>query len=77
MRATAAFLLLPLLLLWLPGEARPADDKPERAVVYIEVGYRENNAFVPVEDGTGFLVNSQGWVATANHLLEVQVPPGK
>ncbi|WP_213772869.1 serine protease [Bradyrhizobium sp. dw_78] len=76
MRVAPEFLLL-LLLSWLPAQRCLADDKPERAVVYIQVGYRESNVFVPVEDGTGFLINDQGWVATANHLLEVQIPSDK
>lgn len=54
-----------------------ASGLPDSAVVYIQVGYSKNGQFVPVEDGTGFLINSTGWVATAKHLSEAAVPDGE
>jgi hypothetical protein len=49
----------------------------EESVVFIEVGYMENNTFVKVEEGSGFVVHPSGWVVTAKHLAEAQLPPGK
>jgi S1-C subfamily serine protease len=59
------------------GIAADSQVEPEKAVVYIQVGYRENNVFSPVEDGSGFLINSAGWVVAAQHVIDTKVPLNK
>ena len=54
-----------------------AAEAPDKAVVYIQVGYTKDGQFVAVDDGTGFLVNAAGWVATAKHLSDATVPDGR
>ena len=51
-----------------------AANPPDDAVVYIQVFYQKDNQAVVVDEGSGFVVNSRGWVITAKHLLEAQVP---
>jgi len=59
------------------AHAVTAADPPEASVVFIDVGYMDNNAFVKVEEGAGFLVHPAGWVVTARHITEAPVPNGK
>lgn len=49
----------------------------EKSVVFIETGYVENGNFVKIEEGTGFLVHSAGWVITAKHVVDAPLPSGK
>jgi hypothetical protein len=49
--------------------------KPDDATVYIQAGYKKDDVFKVVDQGTGFIVNQTGWVLTAKHLLDTTVPP--
>ena len=54
-----------------------AEEPIQSSVVFIQAGYEDNNAFIPVEEGTGFIVQESGWVITAKHVLTAAVPEGK
>lgn len=60
--------------------AAPAS-APEDAVVFIEVHIerRDPTTNLPqtkkVSEGSGFLINESGWIATAAHVVNVSVPP--
>jgi hypothetical protein len=55
-----------------------AEDPVKLSVVYIQVGYLEGDVFHPVEEGSGFLINSGGWVVTSQHVVKsTNMPAGK
>jgi S1-C subfamily serine protease len=54
------------------------ENPPEASVVFIQAGFQgDNNTFVQVEEGSGFIVESSGWVVTASHVLNADVPVNK
>ena len=54
-----------------------AQESMQASVVFVQVGYEDNNAFIPVDAETGFLIEESGWVLTSKHVLAVSVPEGK
>ena len=76
---TAVF-LFSWLLLPAAVEAGPVEN-PEDAVVFIEVGLQDSDPatgdarVTKVGEGSGFLIEPNGWVITAAHVIAVEVPP--
>ncbi|UFZ06356.1 serine protease [Bradyrhizobium ontarionense] len=69
-------LLVAAWLLGIPGFTARATE-PTSSVVFIEVGYMENGVFQSVGEGTGFIVHPAGWVVTAKHVSDAEIPAGK
>jgi hypothetical protein len=76
MKTFSKLLISMVSILILPFAGETAET-PDSAIVYIEVGYSKDGTFIPLEDGTGFLVNAAGWVATAKHLTETPIPDNR
>jgi hypothetical protein len=57
--------------------ALAAADPPQSSTVFITAGYLDNNVFIRLEEGSGFIIHPLGWVVTAKHLTQVDVPEGK
>jgi hypothetical protein len=64
-----------LLTIAIMMSATPVYPKPDDATVYIQAGYEKDGIFKVLDQGTGFIVNSSGWIITAKHLLDITVPP--
>jgi hypothetical protein len=76
--AIAPFLAAIALALFDPESAVADKDPRKLATVYIRAGYMENDVFHKVEEGSGFLVNSSGWVVTLDHVVKpADMPAGK
>ena len=76
---SAIICLLILTLSAVCAESQTSDrEPPESSVVFIQSGFRDdNNTFVTVEEGSGFIVEASGWVVTASHVLNATVPANK